>query len=843
VTSAETTVTPRAQRRPSFFWQGLLILLPVALMAGIGLTAILRDRAAVEHEAQQRAGEILRQLAPDLARRVAGQLAEFNLAADDWSQYHRTWLPNQRTSLFDPYAEGQSMRRLPAKGAPREKDLGDFSELPEERLGPWQAAYPGLDPAQLFPNRLSFAANEALPESPDDHQPPVPPAWFVGLSSEQRDAWNALRQLRLAHSTTNEVDAAIQRFLDLHPPEEGTANAEFVRFQHGSGTATRTAFGFLWFARAHRGVATESGLPLSNLAISEALWSAGSNTYWGSVLDGLLDEGTKAPSFLMPCLLDKARSLIANAGGSADVRSNFETLWSAQQRLARIAWAVQQTGSLHATTDLWVTADNARWFCSLTTTNGIATELSKAGNVPTHRESLTNTITELRVYPQAFLERAFAQVLRETKPSIPGYLGLSAELEGERLNPALGPELQRGTPKIFAEIQERLMLPIISAGDDLERPRLLHVQLDGVPTVNSLPTANIDVRTDVPNTRPGPQLTLRLSLVDPAQLFAQQQQRTLLFGGLILASALTAFVGLLTARQAFYRQLRLSELKSDFVSSVSHELRSPIASVRLMAESLERGKIAGVPKQLEYFRFIGQECRRLSSLIENVLDFSRIEQGRKQYEFEPTDLAALAQQTVKLMETYASERQVKLALSIPEAQISLLATQPRVDGKAIQQALVNLIDNAMKHSPKGGAVSVGVGVQSPKSKVQSPKSTVQSPGSRVHGAKSEVQDAKCEVESQESRQAGRASRHARDGGTVLIWVEDQGEGIPEEEQERIFERFYRRGSELRRETQGVGIGLSIVKHITEAHSGRVCVRSAPGKGSRFTIELPLWNES
>ena len=135
-----------------------------------------------------------------------------------------------------------------------------------------------------------------------------------------------------------------------------------------------------------------------------------------------------------------------------------------------------------------------------------------------------------------------------------------------------------------------------------------------------------------------------------------------MIGALLAMSALAAFVGFFAARGAFYRQLRLNEMKSNFVSSVSHELRAPIASVRLMAEGLERGKIAGAEKQNEYFKFIVQECRRLSSLIENVLDFSRIEQGRKQYEMESTDLVALTNQTVKLMETYAAERQVKIAL-------------------------------------------------------------------------------------------------------------------------------------------------------------------------------------
>src|ERR1022692_2977036 len=160
-------------------------------------------------------------------------------------------------------------------------------------------------------------------------------------------------------------------------------------------------------------------------------------------------------------------------------------------------------------------------------------------------------------------------------------------------------------------------------------------------------------------------------------------------------------------------------MKSNFVSSVSHELRAPIASVRLMAENLERGKISEPSKQNEYFRFIMQECRRLSALIENVLDFSRIEQGRKQYEFEPTNLAALVETTVKLMEPYATENGVKLETSNIQYPTPLAAPKPgeggnielNVDGRAMQQALVNLIDNAVKHSPKGEAVTVGLEIK------------------------------------------------------------------------------------------------------------------------------------
>lgn len=302
-------------------------------------------------------------------------------------------------------------------------------------------------------------------------------------------------------------------------------------------------------------------------------------------------------------------------------------------------------------------------------------------------------------------------------------------------------------------------------------------------------------------------LKVAVHLIGPERLYANQRDRTVWFSLLIVASAVAAIVGFISARRAFEKQQRLTEMKTNFVSSVSHELRAPIASVRLMAEGLERGRFQDAAKQNEYFRFIVQECRRLSSLIENVLDFSRIEQGRKEYEFEPTDLVALIQQTVKLMEPYAGERQIGIEGVIPGEAVTA-----EVDGRALQQALVNLLDNAIKHSPNGSTVQLGLAV------AQRPASVPSTP-------------------SQESAEWPRPGEGASER-PILLWVQDHGEGIPPEEHERIFERFYRLGSELRRETQGVGIGLSIVKHIIEAHGGRVTVQSEIGKGSRFTIELP-----
>src|SRR5436190_7714627 len=203
-------------------------------------------------------------------------------------------------------------------------------------------------------------------------------------------------------------------------------------------------------------------------------------------------------------------------------------------------------------------------------------------------------------------------------------------------------------------------------------------------------------------------LRLNVYLTSPDTLFKRQTARTFWFGLLIAASAIAALVGLLTAWRAFHSQQLLSEMKSSFVSSVSHELRAPIASVRLMAESLERGKIGEPAKQREYFRFIVQECRRLGTLIENVLDFARIEQGRKQYDFEPTDLIALIRQTVQLMEPAAVEPEVILNVLPPHPAEAFSDLHPCLDGAALQQALINLLDNAIKHSPSHTIVAVAL---------------------------------------------------------------------------------------------------------------------------------------
>jgi signal transduction histidine kinase len=269
-------------------------------------------------------------------------------------------------------------------------------------------------------------------------------------------------------------------------------------------------------------------------------------------------------------------------------------------------------------------------------------------------------------------------------------------------------------------------------------------------------------------------------------LFARQKQRSLLLGGIIAAAFLMALVGTAHTWLSFQKEARLNEMKSNFVSSVSHELRAPLASMQLLSEGLQTKRVKDSEKQQEYFNFLVQECRRLAVLVENVLDFSRIEQGRKTYEFERGDLRSIIRQAIQTIAPTAIERRVEILFDA-SSERGEDAWEAIVDPQAMQQALVNLLDNAVKHSP-------------PESKVEV----------RLAAAPQGKQ----------------------------ISVTDHGPGISEQEHERIFERFYRLGSELRRETQGVGIGLSIVKHIVESHRGRVEVRSKPGEGATFVIFLP-----
>ncbi len=264
-----------------------------------------------------------------------------------------------------------------------------------------------------------------------------------------------------------------------------------------------------------------------------------------------------------------------------------------------------------------------------------------------------------------------------------------------------------------------------------------------------------------------------------AQLARRQYWQNLLFTALALA---LLGGGLFLALRATAREMRLAAAKSAFVSNVSHELKTPLALIRLFAETLELGRVKSPEKAGEYHRIIHRESRRLTQLINNILDFSRIEAGRREYKLADSDAAAVVEEVLQSYEPQMTNAGFEVTKEIQPNLPHVL-----LDRDAIAQAVLNLLNNALKYSTERKRIEVRV--------------------------------------------------YRRDD-KIAIEVADSGIGIPRSEQGRIFEQFYRVSTGLVHDTKGSGLGLAIVKHIVEAHDGRIAVESAPGRGSRFTILLP-----
>ena len=253
---------------------------------------------------------------------------------------------------------------------------------------------------------------------------------------------------------------------------------------------------------------------------------------------------------------------------------------------------------------------------------------------------------------------------------------------------------------------------------------------------------------------------------------------------LALALAVVLLAGLGLALRTAGREMRLAAMKSDFVSNVSHELRTPLASIRVFGELMRLGKVTEPAKVREYGEHIEIESRRLTHLVDNILDFSRIESGRKVYHFGETALEDVVRDVVAAFTMRFKGSEFEIALAGPVAPLPPVVA----DAAAIDHAVSNLLDNAIKYSGSGREITV---------------------------------------------------RLARIGDEVAISVRDHGIGIPAAEHKHIFERFHRVSTGAVHEVRGVGLGLAIVDHIVRAHGGRVEVESEPGKGSTFTIRLPI----
>jgi signal transduction histidine kinase len=779
--------------KPTFFWQGLLILLPVAVIAALAVGAIIKDRSAVETEVRQRAGNILEQMTPAAGPKFAfgffvdDHLTKSEITASKWARW------NLEDKLFP---SGSPFRGLGEEEWTNPVIMQVRADVPERLIEESTIKFcPSFNPDGGM--RPLWSGNGFLSEPPGN-LPPYPPQWRTLLTPEQLVAWENLVEAACLSNNLPGIELALQQFKETKPPQDAVENAEFIglRARLAADPSSKTIEELKW----NRYSKDESGIPLSTLALIERLKLVHEAGNIRDLWDQIALDSRTYPNILTPGLIQMAEPLARRDPALRECLGALESRWAALEQMWAAGEMIQRSGKLGGVTptNLWLDLEGMNYLCILQPETGRSQD--------DHGNITTNFGTASRFISMPAMVWALESAYKDVHVSIPDYFELTAEVAGSE--------------------------PITLWPNRLDHPHLRGRVL-----------AQFSRRDKYLGDA---EYVLRIHVADEGLMLAAQRERAVVIGALLVVSILTALLGFFAARRAFYQQLRLNELKTNFVSSVSHELRAPIASVRLMAEGLERGKIQEPAKQGEYFKFIVQECRRLSSLIENVLDFSRIEEGRKRYELEATDVVALTEQTVKLMEVYAAERQTGITL-----QVNGEATPVEADGKALQQALVNLIDNAIKHSPKGAEVKVGLEfVGSPLPEPHPHLTPPLSPPSE--GAEREK---KIAVQGSNARNSlwrhflpalsphsmrGEGGRRPGEGCdvSVRISVEDHGEGIAASEHEKIFERFYRVGSELRRETQGVGIGLSIVKHIVEAHGGRVTVRSAPGQGSCFTIELP-----
>jgi len=261
--------------------------------------------------------------------------------------------------------------------------------------------------------------------------------------------------------------------------------------------------------------------------------------------------------------------------------------------------------------------------------------------------------------------------------------------------------------------------------------------------------------------------------------------RTRFYRNLVLIGLLNVVLlaGVWVVYRTVRREVELAQMKADFVSNVSHEIKTPLSLIRMFGETLQLKRVRSQAKKQEYYDTIVHETERLTRLINNILNFSRMEAGKKEYRFASTDLNEIVRGVLK---TYGAHLEnmgfivfAKMDGHLPEIE---------ADNEAVAEAILNIIDNSIKYSRERKHLAISTG---------------------------------------------------HDRGTVYVEIADQGIGIDPRQQKRVFEKFYRVSSGLVHTTKGTGLGLALVKHIVDAHKGTITLKSEVGKGSAFRLSFPI----
>jgi two-component system, OmpR family, phosphate regulon sensor histidine kinase PhoR len=283
---------------------------------------------------------------------------------------------------------------------------------------------------------------------------------------------------------------------------------------------------------------------------------------------------------------------------------------------------------------------------------------------------------------------------------------------------------------------------------------------------------------------------LQIALTSADELGLKVERQRMVELAMVGIAAVVVLVGVAIVVIASIKERRLAALKSDFVANVSHELKTPLALVRMFGEILLAERVSSEDKRRQYLQIIVSESERLTALIENVLDFAKVERGKAAYEFAPGRLDEVAARAVDVYR-YRAEREGIAVHFTADGRVP----PAMIDERAMELAVINLLDNAFKYARDGERVDVEVGVS---------------------------------------------------GGAVSVRVSDRGPGVDPEEQARIFERFVRGRKAGEGRIRGSGIGLALVKHIAESHGGTIAVESPiteDRRGSAFILRIPALRPS
>jgi two-component system phosphate regulon sensor histidine kinase PhoR len=248
---------------------------------------------------------------------------------------------------------------------------------------------------------------------------------------------------------------------------------------------------------------------------------------------------------------------------------------------------------------------------------------------------------------------------------------------------------------------------------------------------------------------------------------------------------ITLLIGAFVIYRNIRKEIKLAQMKSDFVANVSHELRTPLSLIHMYAETLEMGRVKDEKKREEYYQIIFKESERLTRLINNILNFSQIESGRKEYSFQQTSLNGVIQDTVDVYSFHLKQKGFELEVNLADGLPAIL-----LDVESITDCLINLIDNAVKYCGSEKFIKISSGKQA---------------------------------------------------NSVYFEIIDRGIGISQKDLAHIFDKFYRVSSETVHNTKGSGLGLTLVQHIVQAHSAEINVQSNPGEGTTFRIIFPIGN--